>query len=64
MVKVKYFPGATINDMYVHIKPQLKKYPVYILHAGNINTFNEPLKIVLSKWLDLKKFIEKDFTGK
>ena len=50
--------------MYVHIKPQLKKYPVYILHAGNINTVNEPLKIVLSKWLDLKKFIEKDFTGK
>ena len=28
--------------------------PVYILHAGNINTVNEPSKVVL----DLKKFIK------
>ena len=59
LVKVKYFPGATINDMYDYIKPLLKKHPVYILHAGNTNTVNEAFKVVLSKLLNQNKFVEK-----
>ena len=58
-VKVKNFPGATIDDMYDYIKPLLKKCPDnIILHVGTNNTVNEPSKIVLGKLLDLKKFIE------
>ena len=34
LVKVKYFPGATINGMYDYIKPLLKKYPVYFYMLG------------------------------
>ena len=58
-VKVKNFPGATINDMYDYIKPILKKRPDnIILHVRTNNTVNEPSKIVLGKLLGLKKFIE------
>ena len=58
-VKVKIFPGATIDDMHDYIKPLLKKCPDnIILHVGTNNTVNEPSKIVLGKLLDLKKFIE------
>ena len=46
--------------MYHCIKPLLQKCPDnIILHVGTNNTFNESSKIVLSKLLDLKKFIEK-----
>ena len=64
LVKVKHFPEATINGMYDYIKQLWKKYPVYILHAGNTNTVNEALKVVLSKLLNQNKFVEKDCTGK
>ena len=30
-VKVKNFPGATIDDMYDYIKPLLKKFPDNIM---------------------------------
>ena len=37
-VKVKSFPGATIEDMYDYIKPMLKKCPKNIvLHIGTNN---------------------------
>ena len=52
-VKVKNFPGATIDDMYDYIKPLLKKYPDnIILHVGTNNTVNESSKVVLGKLLD------------
>ena len=58
-VKVKNFPGATINDMYDYIEPSLKKFPDnIILHSGTNNTLNEPSKMVLDKLLNLKKFAE------
>ena len=58
-IKVKIFPEATIDDMYDYIKALLKKRPDnIILHVGTNNTVNEPFKLVLSKLLDLKKFIE------
>ena len=58
-VKVKNFPGATINDMYDYIEPSLKKFPDnIILHSGTNNTLNELSEMVLDKLLDLKKFAE------
>ena len=44
-VKVKNFPGATIDDMHDYIKALLKRCPDNILHVGTNNTVNEP-----SKW--------------
>ena len=62
-VKVKNFPGATIDDMHDYIKPVLKKCPDNILHVGNNNTVNGPFKKVLDKLLRLKKFIEHTLPG-
>ena len=59
-VKVKSFPGATIEDMYDYIKPLLKKCPKnIILHIGTNNTVNDTSRIVLDKLLSLKAFVEK-----
>ena len=57
-VKIKNFPGATIDDLHDYIKAVLKKCPDNMLHVGNNNTVNEPSKMVLDKLLNLKKFIE------
>ena len=58
-IKVKNFPGATIDDMYDYIKPLLRKCPdSIILHVGTNKTVNEPSKMVLDKLLNLKKFIK------
>ena len=58
-VKVKNFPGVTIDDMYDYIKPLFKKCSDnIILHVGANDTVNEPSKMVLDKLLNLKKFIE------
>ena len=41
IVKVRSFPGATINDMYDYIRPLLKKAPDnVILHVGTNDTPN------------------------
>ena len=57
-VKVKSFPGATIEDMYDYIKPPLKKCPKnIILHIGRNNTVNYTSRIVLD--ISLKAFVEK-----
>ena len=59
-IKVKSFPGATIEDMYDYIKPLLRKYPKnMILHIGTNNTINDTSRIVLDKILSLKAFVEK-----
>ena len=45
--------------MYDYIKPLLKKCPDNILlHVGTNNTVNEPSKMVLDKFLNLKKYTE------
>ena len=63
-VKVKNFPGATIDDPYDYIKPLLIECPDnIILHVGTNNTVNEPSKVVPGKLLDLKKFIENTLPG-
>ena len=52
-VKIKNFPGATVDDMYDYVKPMLKKCPDnIILHVGTNNTVNKSSKEVLGKLLD------------
>ena len=60
-VKVKSFPGATIEDMYDCIKTLLKKYPkkYNIVYWGKQHTVNDTSRIVLDKLLSLKAFVEK-----
>ena len=59
-VKVKSFPGATIEDMYDYIKPLLKKCPKNMtLHIRTNNTLNETSRIALDKPSSLKAFVEK-----
>ena len=57
-VKVRFFPGASIVDMYNYLKPLLKKVPgAVILHVGTHNCVNEPSNKVLNKILSLKQCI-------
>ena len=58
LVKVRQFPGATITDMYDHLKPILKRHPEFlILHIGTNDTSKYmPIEIV-DKVLALKRFI-------
>ena len=60
IVKVRSFPGATINDMYDYIRPFLKKAPNnVILHVGTNDTPNNTSRAILDNLLSLKSFIEK-----
>ena len=59
-LKVKYLPGAAIDDMYNYIKLLLKKFSGNtILHILKNNMGNELSTVILGKLLVLKKFIEK-----
>ena len=60
IVKVRSFPGATINDMYDYIRPLLKKAPDnVILHVGTNDAPNNTSRAILDNLLSLKSFIEK-----
>ena len=60
IVKVRSFPGATINDMYDVIKTLLKKPPDnVILHVGTNDAPNSTSRAILDNMLSLKSFIEK-----
>ena len=61
IVQVRYFPGATTNDMYDYIKPLLKKVPdkKSLLHIGTNNAPNNTSKTILDNMLSLKTFVEK-----
>ena len=59
MVKVRSFPGATINDMCDYIKSLLKEAPdKVILHVGTNDAPNSTSGAILDM-LSLKSFIEK-----
>ncbi len=58
-VKVRAFPGATIEDMYDYLTPLLKKEPSnVILHAGSNNSTSEDAQTILDKLLTLKWHIQ------
>ena len=60
IVKVRSFPGATINDMYDYIKPLLKQAPDNaILYVGSSDAPNSTSRAILDNMLSLKSFREK-----
>ena len=57
-VKVRLFPGATVDDMYSYLQPLIDKSPsVLILHVGTNNapTFNS--RQILDKMINLKNHV-------
>ena len=57
-VKVRTYPGTTINDMYDYLTPLLKKEPSYIfLHCGSNNSTKEDSNTIMDKLLLLKLHI-------
>ena len=58
-VKVRSFPGATINDMYSYIKPLLEKQPDYIiLHISTNDAVTKTSESILTELLQLKLYVE------
>ena len=57
-MKVRQFPGATITDMYDHLKPILKRHPEFlILHIGTNDTSKYTPNEIADKVLALKRFV-------
>ena len=57
-IKVRNFPGATIEDMQHNIAPILERNPCcLILHVGTNNAESCTLRQILHKLLKLKTFI-------
>ena len=58
MVKVRNFPGATIEDMQHNLVPILERNPCHlILHVGANNAESCTSREILDKLLKLKTFI-------
>ena len=61
VVKVRAFPGSSIEDMYSYIKPLLRKKPSHlILHIGTNNTPFQSADEILDAILELKLFISRE----
>ena len=59
-VKVRSFPGATIDDMYSYLIPLLEKQPkVLILHVGTNDAPKRTSQEIINSLLNLKSFIAK-----
>ena len=58
-VKVRSFPGATIEDMYSDITPLLKKVPKHIIiHIGTNNAVYNSSDTILDEIVKLKGYIQ------
>ena len=59
-VKVRHFPGSTVDDMNHHLVPILRKKPSHpIIHVGKNDASSSTSREILSKLLNLKS-ISKD----
>ena len=57
-VKVRKFPGATVDDLRHHALPTIWKQPKYIIiHAGTNDAVKLTSRDILNKLLQLKSFI-------
>ena len=62
-VKVRIFPGDTIDDMKDFLKPHLKRSLTnIILQVGINNSTNDSSSAILNKLLSLKKLIKTEIT--
>ena len=60
LVRVRSFPGSTVEDMYLYISPLLNKKPSHIiLHVGGNNAPYCSADELSEKILDLKEYILK-----
>ena len=60
-VKVKFFSGAMIEDMYFNLIPLIRKKPAtLVLHAGTNNSSNEASFQIYNKLLNLVYFIKEN----
>ena len=58
-VKVRKFPGATVDDLRLHALPIIRKQPKYlIIHAGTNDAVKFTPRDILNKLLQLKSFIQ------
>ena len=58
-VKVRFFPGAHIQDMYHYIIPILEKKPEHlILHTGTNDAADSSHQQIVNDLLALKQFIK------
>ena len=56
--KVRVNPGATVEDMFYHITPHLRKHPSNIIcHIGTNNAVYDSPEMIMSKLIRLKEFI-------
>ena len=60
-VKVKFFSGAMIEDMYFNLIPLIRKKPAtLVLHVGTNNSSNEASFQIYNKLLNLVYFIKEN----
>ena len=58
-VKVRKFPGATVDDLRHHALPIIRKQPKYlIIYAGTNDAVKFTSRDILNKMLQLKSFIQ------
>ena len=58
-VKVRCFPGATINNMFHYLKPLLEKKLDYrILHVSTNDAITKTSEVILNELMELKLHIE------
>ena len=56
--KVRVNPGSTVEDMFFHITPYLRKMPTNIIcHIGTNNATDDTSEVVLEKLVRLKEYI-------
>ena len=61
-VKVRKFPGGTVDDLRHHALPIIRKQPKYlIIHAGTNDAVKFTSRDILNKLLQLKSFIRKNY---
>ena len=57
LVKIRSFPGATVDDMYHYLVPLLKKRPDnIIIHCGTNNTIRHKPEEIVDELLKLKMY--------
>ena len=59
IVKVRYFNGALVEDMFYNLVPLMRKKPsALILHVGTNNTVSDSSKVILKKINSLISYIK------
>ena len=63
-VKVRKFPGATVDDLRHHALPIIRKQPKYlIIHAATNDAVKFTSRAILNKLLQLKSFVQEKLPG-